>query len=136
MISCNTTRVNLHPSAKLSPRKVPLKSYKESKVKILHCIAVKMEPSSEDFDLKVKAETTFSVSIPDFSKEIDDVENKKKSNKGPKFKVGEKEFIIAIKPENLRGDGSHIGVYQDNLNEEKIKVGHWRGLAKFLLRSR
>ena len=81
-----------------------------------------MEPSSEDFVLKVKAETTVSVSIPEFSKKIDDVENKKEPIDGPKFKVGDKDFSISVYPEDNRDGSTHTAVYMKNLNEEKIRV--------------
>lgn len=98
-----------------------------------------MKPSEEpgeDCVLKVKSEKTVSVEIPDFTKKIDDVENKKKPIHGPKFKVGKKDFHIKIYPEDNREGSTHIAVYLCNpiLNKEKIKASctlkHESGVMK------
>ena len=88
-------------------------------------MSAKRKPSKEVFVLKSKASVEESVikivEIHDFSKRIDDLENKKKLIGGPKFKVGEKEFNIAIYPEDPEDPG-HISVFLCNLNGEKIKA--------------
>ena len=101
-------------------------------------MSAKRKPSKEVFVLKSKEsveETVIKiVEIHDFTKRIDDLENKKKPIEGPKFKVGEKDFNIDIYPEDLREGSTHIGVSLCNLNAEKIKasfsVKHESGVKK------
>ena len=80
-----------------------------------------------DFVRKVKESTevtrTVSVTISEFSKEIDDLDNKKEAIEGPKFKVGEREFSINIYPEDSDYNPS-IGVYLNNQSKEKIKASY------------
>ena len=102
---------------------------------------MKISEPGEEFVLKAEESTevtkTVSVAIHDFTKKIDDVENKKKPIESPMFKVGEKEFCLAIYPEGKSSEGStHIVVYLNNLNEEKIKASyifkHESGVKKVL----
>ena len=93
-----------------------------------------LEEPREAFVLKSEESTevtkTVSVTIPDFTKKIDDLDNKKKLIKGPKFKVGEKEFSFLIFPEHLKG---FIAVYLANNNFEPIETSfvlkHESGVA-------
>ena len=90
-------------------------------------MSAKRKLPDEDFVLKSGDSTevtkTVSVTIHDFIKRIDDLENKKKPIEGPDFCVGGKKFRIVIYPEDEDED-DQIGVYLRNLNEEKIKVSN------------
>ena len=93
-----------------------------------------LEEPREDFVLKseesIEVTKTVSVTIPDFTKKIDDFDNKKKPIEGPKFKVGEKDFSFLIFPEHLKG---LIAVYLVNNNLENIETSfvlkHESGVA-------
>ena len=86
------------------------------------------EEPGEVFVLKSEESTkvtkTVTVEIHDFTKKIDDIDNKKKEIKGPKFKVGEKEFYISIYPEDHHDGSSHIAVYLSNPSKDKIKASY------------
>ena len=89
-------------------------------------MSAKVKLPEEVFVLKkeesVEVTKTVIVEIHEFTKRIDDEEKKKKPIEGPMFKVGEKKFNISVYPEDNRDGSTHIAVYLNNLNEEKIKV--------------
>ena len=64
---------------------------------------------------------TIRVKIQDFTKKIDDLENKKKPINSPKFTLAGKELYVRIHPEDWReNSGEFIGVYLYNNSKESI----------------
>ena len=72
---------------------------------------------------KVEVNKIVHVEIQDFTKRIDDKENKKKKIKSPKFKVGDTSLTVSVYPEDWREDSDeYIAVYLNNEEMEKVST--------------
>ena len=74
---------------------------------------------------KVEVTKTVHVEIQDFTKKIDDEENKKKRIISPKFKVGDTSFTVQVYPQDWREDSKeYIAVYLKNEEKEKVTAAY------------
>ena len=71
---------------------------------------------------KVEVTKTVHVEIQDFTKKIDDEENKKKRIISPKFKVGDTSFTVRVYPQQhwKENFGESIAVCIDNEEKENV----------------
>ena len=65
---------------------------------------------------------TISVQIKDFTKKINDLENKNKPIESPVFKVAGKELSIRVYPGGIPEGSGGVSVYLSNRSKESIKV--------------
>ena len=80
--------------------------------------------AQEDFEFKAEETEvvkTVNIAIHDFTKRIDDQENKKKKFPSPEFKVGDTSFTVQVYPQDWREDSQeYIAVYLSNEGKEKV----------------
>ena len=79
--------------------------------------SVKVIEMTEEIEYK----KSVSITIHDFTKRIDDEENKKKKIVSSRFKVGETSLTVGVYPQyNEENSKENIGVYLRNEEEENV----------------